>query len=124
MGNLNIRDSYPNLFIADGSGLASGYVSRVSGDQQSIEPVAEGIDLGADSDQVYLVVYGSGRGSADSDTATIGGMDVEVTFSQGDSPGMDQYSILVPKDLAGAGKVDVVVTVGGRQSNHVNVSIQ
>ena len=39
-GNINIRDSYPNLFIADGSGLASGYVSRVSGGEQSTESVA------------------------------------------------------------------------------------
>ena len=72
------------------------------------------------------MLYGSGRGSADSVTATIGGIDAQVSIleAEGTTPGMDQYSILLPKALAGAGKVDVVVTVGGRQSNRVNVSIQ
>jgi uncharacterized protein (TIGR03437 family) len=37
---------------------------------------------------------------------------------------MDQYNILLPRDLAGKSKVDVVITVGGKQSNRVNVSVQ
>jgi uncharacterized protein (TIGR03437 family) len=125
-GNINIRDSYPNLFIADAASLASGYVTRVRAGQQSIEPVAQSIDLGADADQVFLVLYGSGRGSADTVTATIGGMAADVSFAgaQGTFPGMDQYNILVPRALAGKGKVDIVLTVGGRPSNRVNVSIR
>lgn len=37
---------------------------------------------------------------------------------------MDQVNILLPNSLAGAGEVDVVVTVDGLASNAVKVNIR
>lgn len=44
--------------------------------------------------------------------------------AQGTYPGLDQYNILVPRAVAGMGKVDVAITAAGRVSNRVGVSIQ
>lgn len=38
--------------------------------------------------------------------------------------GVAQYNILVPPSLAGAGTVDVSVTIANRTSNVVNVTIR
>lgn len=71
-GTLEITNLAPGLFIANanGQGVASAVALRVKGDgTQSYEPVAQyqnnqfvcqPIDLGPESDQVFLVLYGTG----------------------------------------------------------------
>ncbi|MCX6609125.1 MAG: YHYH protein [Acidobacteria bacterium] len=104
--NINIAAVYPNLFIANAEEAAAGQVLR------------SGLDT-------YLVLYGSGRGSATTATATVGGVAAMVEYAgpQGTFAGLDQYNILVPRSLAGRGKSEVVLTVGGRITNTVNVII-
>ena len=82
--------------------------------------------IALNGDQVYLVLYGTGLGSATSATATVGGVAATVYYAgpQGTYAGLDQYNILIPASLAGKGKVDVVVTAEGKASNPVNVVIQ
>lgn len=125
-GNINVRASYPNVFLADGTGRAAGSAARLRNGQQVVESLTQAIDLGPASDQVYLVLYGSGLGNAKTITATIGGVAAEVAYAgaQGEFAGLDQFNLLVPRSLAGRGKVDVVITAEGRKANAVNIEIK
>lgn len=131
---INVQPVYPNLFMLNTTALAAATLVRVHNGVNTNEQVystasdgsivASAISL--NGDQVYLVVYGSGLGSATSATATIGGVSATVAYAgaQGTYSGLDQYNILIPSSLAGKGKVDVVVTAGGKPSNAVNITIQ
>lgn len=131
---INVQPTYPNLFMLNRQALAAATLVRVHNGVSSTEQVytansdgtysAKPISL--NGDQVYLVLYGSGLGSATSATATIGGTASTVAYSgaQGTYSGLDQYNILIPSSLAGKGSVDVVVTAAGKASNAVNISIQ
>jgi uncharacterized protein (TIGR03437 family) len=137
-GSIHVVDAYPNLFMLNATGLAAAQVVRVSNGVQSVEQVyqtatdgaitALPIDLGPESDQVYLVLYGSGMGKASMSavTATIGGAAATVAYAgpQGEWAGLDQYNLLIPPSLAGQGKVDVAVTINGEVSNPVNITVQ
>jgi uncharacterized protein (TIGR03437 family) len=133
----------PGLFTADasGRGLAAATVLRVKGDgSQSFEPVASfdaaqnkfvaaPIDLGPASDQVFLVLYGSGwrfRSSLAAVTAKIGGADATVSFA-GAVPnfvGLDQANLLIPRSLIGRGEVEVMLTVDGKTANTARINIK
>lgn len=137
-----IESVAPALFAANanGQGVAAAIAVRVRADgSQSIEPVAQfnstasrfepvPIDLGAESDQVFLVVFGSGlRGRTNnSNLALIGGADAPVTFvgAQGDFAGLDQTNIRIPRSLIGRGNVDVFLTVDGKRANAVTINVK
>jgi uncharacterized protein (TIGR03437 family) len=125
-GNINVRESYANLFQANADGVAAGTALRVRGGQQSSSPLTETIDLGPESDQVYLILYGSGLGKTTVATAAIGGVAADVIYAgpQGEFPGLDQFNVLVPRSLAGRGRVEVVLTAAGKKSNPVRVTIR
>ena len=125
----------PNLFQVNSDALATGYLTRVRGAQQSTEQFAQSssgvataipIDLGSATDQLFLVLYGSNLGSATAMTATIGGVSAEVAYAGNLIPanGVAQFNIAVPRSLAGRGSVDVVLTSNGKTSNTVNVNIK
>ena len=87
--------------------------------------VAAPFDVGAATETVYLELFGTGIRAGKSVTATVGGTSVTPAWAaQQQYPGMDQVNIPIPKSLAGAGEVDVVVTVDGVASNPVKVSIK
>jgi len=123
--NMNITSCYPNLFI-DASGAAKGYVVRVRNGQNTVESLGTPVDLGPATDQVYVVLYGSGLGTVTSATATVGGVAAQVAYAgtSGAYPGIDQYNILLPRSLAGKGSVAVVTTASGRPSNTAAITIQ
>jgi uncharacterized protein (TIGR03437 family) len=141
-GTLLVSAISPALFSANanGSGVAAANVLRVLAngqqvfeaamrfDQASNRFVPEPINLGPESEQVYLVVYGSGlRGYSNAVTATLGGAPINVIFvgPQGGFAGLDQLNLgPVPRSLAGRGVVDLVVTVDGKQANTVQFSIR
>lgn len=126
--NINIAAAYPSLFIANAEAAAAATILRVRGTAQVAETIAGPIDLGPATDQLYLIAYGTGRGTGANlpTTASIGGIAVEVLFGgpQGTYSGLDQYNLAIPRALAGRGKVDVVVTVAGKVSNPVNINIK
>src|SRR5262249_19075030 len=122
----------PGLFTADasGGGLPTGLALRIRNNTQSYEPivrydtlqskwVASPIDLSVTTDQVYLILYGTGwrnRTALSAVSASIGGVSGQVIFAgaQGGFAGLDQINVLLPISLAGRGDVDVILTVDGQ----------
>jgi uncharacterized protein (TIGR03437 family) len=141
VGTISIGTINPGLFSASatGTGVVAGVALRVSGNNQVFEPlyrfegsqpVAVPLDLGPQTDQVYLVLYGSGIRGASSTAAvnaTVGGVNVPVLFA-GPAPGLagvDQINLgPLPRGLAGRGAVDIVLTVDGRVANTVSVTMK
>jgi len=142
MGTVQVTAVSPSLFAANanGSGVAAAEWVRVSGNVQTWGYVFQAdapegkrnsvpIDLGPDSDRVFLVLYGTGiRGlsSLTNVSVTIGGVDAKVTYAgpQGGSDGLDQVNVLLPRSLTGKGGVDIMLKVDGRAANTVTVSIK
>lgn len=142
-GNAQIAAVAPGLFSANanGQGVAAATVLRVKANgEQIFEPisrfdsgqnrfVAVPVDLGPESDQVFLVLSGTGfrgRSALSAVNCKIGGTDVEVLYA-GLTPGLvglDQANVRLPRSLAGRGEIDVVLTVDGRTANAVRVSVR
>jgi uncharacterized protein (TIGR03437 family) len=139
---VNIAAVAPGLFSANanGSGVAAGSVLRVRGNgTQSFEPlsaanqagqqVAVPIDLGPATDQLFLVLFGTGfrgRSALAAASATIGGVNAEVLYAgpQGSLLGLDQTNIRLPRVLAGRGEVEVILLVDGRVANIVKINVK
>ncbi|HMV46639.1 MAG TPA: hypothetical protein PKD31_02630 [Blastocatellia bacterium] len=139
-GTLTIETFTPALFSANatGQGIAAAVVLRLRNGQQIYEPVSRAengsqvaipIDLGPDtgSDQVYLLLFGTGFRSfaqPSAMTVTVGGLAVPVLgYAAVDGlAGLDQCNIgPLPRSLAGRGTVNVVLTAG---ANTVSVNIK
>jgi uncharacterized protein (TIGR03437 family) len=133
----------PGVFAANssGQGLAAAVVQRVHADgTQVYEPVAQfdagqnqfvpvPINLSSTTDQVFLVLFGTGiasRSSLAAVNAQIGSAIVRVSFAgpSGDFPGLDQVNLLLPPALAGSGNVGVTLSVDGFAANTVRVTIE
>jgi uncharacterized protein (TIGR03437 family) len=142
-GTVQIAPVAPSLFSANasGQGVAAAIALRIRANgQQVTEEIARWdaaqnrfvpapIDLGVESDQVFLVLFGSGirnRSSLASVSARIGGTDAQVLFAgaQNDFVGLDQVNLALPRSLAGRGEVDVVLMAEGKSANTVRVSIR
>ncbi len=142
-GLMLVKAVAPSLFTANGNGqgVAAALALRIKADgSQQLEPVAQfdaaqnkfvarPLDLGPETDQVYLALFGTGirqRNSLSSAIATIGGAYAEVSFAgaQGDFAGLDQINVLVPRNLAGRGEVDVLLTAEAQMANAVRVNIK
>jgi len=142
-GAIEIAAVAPGLFSAnsDGKGVAAAFVLRVKADgSQSSEPVAQydtgqakyvtvPIDLGPETDQLFLVLFGTGiRGfsALSAVTASIGGANSGVDFAgpQGTYVGLDQINVRLSRSLIGRGEVDTGLTVDGQASNTVRVNFR
>jgi hypothetical protein len=125
----------------DQFGGAVALALRIMADgSQSFEPVAQfdsaqnrfvsvPIDLGPATDQVFLVLYGTGlkyRSSLSAVSCSIGGVNSEVLFV-GAAPvfaGVDQVNVRLPRSLAGRGEVDIALFVDSKAANHVRVGVR
>ena len=142
-GTITIETVAPALFTANasGQGVPAAVVYRIKADgTQTTEAVAQynqsssrfeamPLDLGATTDQLYLVVFGTGfrnRSSLSSVTATLGGANAEVSFAgaQGNLTGVDQANLRIPRTLAGRGNVDLVFSVDGKMANTATLNIK
>ncbi len=91
--------------------------------------VSTPVDLGADDDRVYLLLFGvglRGRSSLAAVTARIGGVDAVVEYA-GPQPtyeGLDQINVRLPRSLAGRGEVEIALTADGITANTVTVNIR
>ena len=124
-GRISINAVYPHVFIANAEERAAGQAIRTVNGANVTTSTLNPVDLGT-SGEVYLVLYGSGRGGATTATATIGGVAATVAYAgpQGEYAGLDQYNLVIPRSLAGRGRVPVVLTVGGFATNPVYITIQ
>ena len=140
---ITIAPLAPGLFSADatGKGLAAAQVLRVLSDgTQRYEPIARydqasqqfvavPIDLSNASEQVFLVLYGTGlrgRSALSNVATTVGGTACETLYAgaQGSLAGLDQVNVRLPRTLIGRGEVDVVFTAGGTAANAVRVNLK
>ena len=137
VGTVQIDRVAPALFTANqqGTGVAAAFFLAVAADGTRTQEVifnaglsATPVSLGAEGDQVFLLLFGTGiRGFENPPTVTVGG---EAVGLLGAVPapgfvGLDQLNIgPLPRSLIGRGEIDIVVTVEGKPANTVTVSIQ
>ena len=87
------------------------------------------LDLNPATDQVYLMLFGTGIkfcSSLAAVSAKIGGVEAQVLYAgaQGGFAGLDQINVRIPPSLVGRGEVDVVLIVDGQISNTVRINIR
>jgi uncharacterized protein (TIGR03437 family) len=142
-GLVEIAEVAPGLFSTDtgGQSVAAAMALRFKADgSQQYEPVArldsvlnrfvaEPIDLGPATDQVFLVLFGTGvklRSALSAVSSTVGGVGSEVLFAgaAAEFPGLDQVNLRLPRSLAGSGEVDVTLSVDGKAANTVRINIR
>jgi uncharacterized protein (TIGR03437 family) len=138
-GTVQVEPVAPGCFTFDGS-LAAAYIVRVkAGGLQLNEPIAGldplgrlapiPIDLGPETDQVVLVMFGTGirlRSGPAAVSARVGGVAAPVLYAgpQPNYVGLDQVNLLLPRSLGGRGLVEIELTVDGRPANKVKVAIR
>jgi len=140
-GTVQITTVTPGFytFTGDGQGVPAGVLLRVRDGQQTTENIFQldaqnkivpaPIDLGPSTDTVFLILFGTGirnRSSLAAVIANIGGTNYPVDFAgpQGGFVGLDQLNIRLPRELAGRGQVDLVLTVDNKAANKVTVNIK
>jgi uncharacterized protein (TIGR03437 family) len=141
-GAIQIAPVAPSLFTANqsGQGVAAAAALRVVDGMQTYEPVAQfddaqnqfvsrPLDLGPPTEQVYLLLFGTGirhRSDLAAVSARIGGEAAEVLYAgpQGDFVGLDQINLRLPRSLAGRGEVGITLLVDGKPANTVQVHIK
>jgi len=141
-GTATIEAVAPGLFSANanGQGVAAAVLFRRRGMVDTFEPIAQfnstvgrfeplEIDMGPETDVVFLIAFGAGfRGlsAQTAATATIGGTAAPVgaAIAAPGFEGLDQANIAIPRSLIGRKVVDVILTVDGKPSNTVQISIK
>ena len=140
---VQIAATAPGLFSANanGQGVAAAVALRVKSDgSQSYEQVARfdatqnkvvavPLDLGPDTDQVFLILFGTGfkmHSGLSAVSVKIGGMDSMVSFAgaQGDLVGLEQANVRVPRALTGGGDVEIAMAVDGKAANKLMVNVR
>jgi phospholipase C len=129
-GTALINNVAPALISADGYG--SGYAAAVSVSNSGVSYTAQCGGSGCtanlidpSSGSAYLTLFGTGIRNGSTVSVMIGNENASVSYqgAQGTFPGMDQINVLIPADLKGRGRLDVVVTVDGQASNPVWITL-
>lgn len=142
-GAIQISSVAPSIFAqnANGQGVPAGFALRVaSNGAQTNLPISvfnssqnrfvpTPIDLGAATDQTFLVLFGTGirfRSSLSNVVGSIGGSNAEVLFagSQGALVGLDQINLRLSRNLIGRGEIDVALTADGKAANTLRINIK
>ena len=136
---IQVGSTAPGIFTANmtGQGVFAGQV--VYGNPDGSQTIANAavwnaaanqyvpnpIDLSPADEQVFLVLYGTGIRHAGILTASVNGVSLPVAYfgAQSQFTGLDQVNLQVPHSLAGAGLVNLVVTVDSAPANTVTMSI-
>ena len=145
VGNVTIAGVAPGIFTANasGSGFPAAVVLRYPAGSSTpvVDPVARfdpnlntfvpvPINLGAQGDQTFLILFGTGwRGAngAPNNKVTIKGVDTSTGLflgAQGGLVGLDQGNVFIPQSLAGSGDVDLILTAAGKIANTVKLNIK
>jgi uncharacterized protein (TIGR03437 family) len=100
---------------------------RLRNGEQTVEPLTSQIDLGPDSDQVSLVLFGTGlrhrtslagvrvtfTALSEDQLAEVDGP-VEYAGPQNEFAGLDQVNVRLPRSLAGSGAQEIQLRVDGK----------
>src|SRR2546427_3995953 len=109
----------PGLFTLNGTGTRDGAVLNAVTFARSSFGVTTG---GAPT---YLAIFATGLDFSSAPKVTIDGVSVPVQF-YGNAPGfagLQQINVQLIDKLAGAGRVEVAVTAGGKTSNIIEIMI-
>jgi uncharacterized protein (TIGR03437 family) len=142
-GLVEIANVSTGIFSAntDGLGVSAAQILRISGTQLTYESVTTydagsgkyvplPIDLGPVTDDVFLVLYGTGfrfRSSGSAVSLKVGGRTLPALYAGAVDLyiGLDQLnSSKLPRDLIGAGVVNVEVTIDGKPANTTTVAFK
>jgi uncharacterized protein (TIGR03437 family) len=142
-GTAQLANIAPGLFSfdANGRGIAAAVALRIKADgSQNYESLARfdtvqskyvsiPLDLGPATDQVYLLLFGTGvRGRTNLANVNIKIKNIESQIgfagSQGALTGLDQVNVLLPHSLTGSGEADIRLTVDGLTANVVSLNIK
>lgn len=142
VGSITVAGIAPGLFTLDGSGrgLVAAYVLRVTESGAVMYEqvwrldaagalVPQPIDLGPATDQVFLVMFGTGfrrRSTMGAVSVRIGGLPVEVLYA-GEAPdfvGLDQCNLRLDRQLIGRGAVDIEMIVDQRPASRVSLTFK
>jgi uncharacterized protein (TIGR03437 family) len=141
-GSITVAKVAPSLFTANatGRGVAAAVFLRIRPNNvQSYEPVGRydavqskfvpiPVNLGPETEQVYLVLYGTGSrhfSAMSQVSAKLGETPLEVMTlgAQGSFTGLDQVNLRVPRNLPVCGTLDVTLTIDGKVANKVQVAV-
>ena len=146
----NIVSGAFSLFTSNstGTGVPAAYIQRVKANgSQQIEIVGQfnsainnwvttPIDLGPETDQVYLILFGTGiRGWNGATASVVAYFGTDATSyvpslplyagAQPNFVGVDQVNVLLPRSLAGRGEINAYLTAnGGPTSNIVKINLR
>lgn len=129
----------PSLFTL--AGHPAALLVRVRDGVQTVEPLVRSvgggslqampIDLGPETDQVFLALFGTGirgRSSPANVKVIIDGVEAPVEYSgpQGEFPGLDQVNVKLPRALAGRNEeqLELLLTADGVPANEVYLTFQ
>ena len=78
---------------------------------------------------LVVILFGTGwrhRSAPENTLAYIGGAKATVQYvgAQGSFDGLDQMNILLPRSVAGKGKVDLLVTIDGKAANPIDIAVR
>jgi uncharacterized protein (TIGR03437 family) len=133
---VDIQAAAPGVFTANstGKGVPAANAVRIAGGAQTTESIftctttctATPIDLGPETDDVILLLYGTGIRGAKAVTATIGGTKADVLgfAAQGQYAALDQVNVRIPRALAGKGDVNIVLNVDGVRANVATINVK
>ncbi len=130
----------PTLFSANstGAGVAAAVIQRVKADGTSVyenlatydqaqqKYVPKPIDLGAEAEAVYLLLFGNCIPPNNAGEVRLGDLSMKVSYAgpQGYFVGVDQINVLLPRSLAGRGLLDVSFKYDDYTSNTVQISVK
>jgi len=146
-GRLEIQPVGPGMFTMwaeseffdDDGVVPAGQVVRLRDGVRTVEPLFEKnsagrivrvpVDLSRDTDEVYLVLYGTGirfrRSLANVIVALAGSaLPVEYAGAQSEFPGLDQVSVRIPFRRIGSGLACLRIAVDGRAESVGCVSVK
>ncbi|MBC8029472.1 MAG: lamin tail domain-containing protein [Pyrinomonadaceae bacterium] len=116
-GTIQVLRAAPGIFTKTGDGLGRGMIVNADTlvEQDSYDP---------SSGTLRLIIFATGVRNGSPVTVTAGGraLTVESIVSSPNMPGLDEVHVLVPADLRGAGRVDLVIRADTRDSNPVEIT--
>jgi hypothetical protein len=114
-GTVTVFRASPGIFTKTGDGLGDAVVLNANMMGSETFDPSDG--------QLRLIIFTTGVRNATQVSVTAGGraLTVEAVSRTPNMPGMDEVRVLVPADLRGAGRVNLVVRADNRDSNPASI---